>query len=453
VQSLEQRRLVSTDVQAPQAHTIEGQRLTLRRGARDMAQALSLEVVTLMVDNLARDPRLLEPVRQVIRNLEPPLLRLALVDPRFFTDKQHPARRLLHELTHRSLAFESVAASGFDRFLLDLQAALAPLFQAPIESAAVFEGKLEALRLQWSLASRGAQKEHAVAVDVLQHAEARNLLAEKIARSVTSHPDSAKVAPVVIDFLRGPWSQVVAQARIKQGAGSVAAERFEALVPALLWSAHPELARSSPAKLTRLVPRLLATLREGLDSIHYPVTRTSLFLEALMTLHQAVFRAGAAQPGAVAAAPVLEVAAAVERAYPVLDGDPWIAPEEALASNFVELQDGPSDAAPAPAPARADPLADGAQAASTDSDLALGSWVEMWAHGLWQRSQLTWASPHGTLFLFTGVFGTTQSMTRRSRDKLLHSGHLRLVSGQAADEEALDAVAQTAMRNSLDSVI
>jgi hypothetical protein len=453
LQSLEQRRGAAHGLQSPQPASIEGQRLALRRSVRDIAQALSLEVVTLMVDNMARDPRLLEPVRQVIRNLEPPLLRLALVDPRFFTDKQHPARRLLHELTHRSLAFESSAASGFDSFLQDLQAALAPLFQLPIENADVFDAKLEALRLQWSRDTQAHQSERDLAVDVLQHAEARNLLAEKIARSIVTHPDSVKVPSVVIDFLCGPWAQVVAQARIKQGSGSVAAERFEALVPALLWSAHPELARSSPAKLTRVVPRLLATLREGLETIHYPATRTSLFLEALMAIHQKVFRAETTRSGEVAADASLPDVALPDRVQPVLDGDPWIAPEEARASNFVELQDSPGDPAPTDAPLAADLLGSSGLEIISDSDFSLGSWVELWTNGVWQRTQLTWASPHGTLFLFTGVFGTTQSMTRRSRDKLMATGRLRLVSGQAVDEEALDAVAQTAMRNSVDSVL
>jgi hypothetical protein len=238
----------------------------------------------LMVDNMARDARLLEPVRQVIRNLEPALLRLVLVDPRFFTDKQHPARRLLHELTHRSLAFDAPDATGFDAFLREAQATLAPLFQSPIESAEVFEAKLAVLRTQWTRETQANDHKREAAVDVLQHAEARNLLAQEIARRIEGHPDSAQVPAVVLDFLCGPWSQVVAQARIKQGSGSVEAEKYEALVPAMLWSAHPELARSSPAKLTRLVPRLLTNLREGLETIQYPATRTSVFLEALMAV-------------------------------------------------------------------------------------------------------------------------------------------------------------------------
>ena len=42
-------------------------------------------------------------------------------------------------------------------------------------------------------------------------------------------------------------------------------------------------------------------------------------------------------------------------------------------------------------------------------------------------------------------------MTRRSRDKLAAVGHLRLVSSKAVVEGALNAVAQTAMRNSVDT--
>ena len=41
-------------------------------------------------------------------------------------------------------------------------------------------------------------------------------------------------------------------------------------------------------------------------------------------------------------------------------------------------------------------------------------------------------------------------MTRRSRDKLVASGGLRLFSGQTVVDGALDAVAQIAMRNSMD---
>lgn len=458
VQKLEQRRVGGEEAQSAPASAIELQRQAIRRGATNVAQALSLEVVSLMLDNIAHDPRLLDPVQHVIRGLEPALLRLSLADPRFFTEKHHPARQLLQELTHRSLAFDSVNTSGFKEFLKELEAAIAPLAGMEIKDDEPFERVLIGLQETWAQAARQKERAREAAVFALQHAEARNLLAEKIARSIDEHPDAALVPEVVLDFLCGPWAQVVAQARIKGGAGSEVADKYQALISALLWSAHPELARQNVTKLTRLVPRLLATLREGLDSIHYPAVRTSAFFEALMTIHQRAFR-GPSGPVAPAAAPVLDEDSGRDKAVASLRsnfvevGEPWVAPEEAQASNFVDIN---ALAAPAtqdavPAQAGAVVPASAVNTAEALDELPLGSWIELQSKGQWSRTQLTWSSPHGTLFLFTNSVGATQSMTRRSRDKLVASGQLRLISGQPVVEEALDAVAKVALRNSLDS--
>ena len=74
-------------------------RTRARAAAQGLEQSLGVEVVALMVDNIVRDPRLLAPVQALVAELEPALLRLVRHDPRFFTDRQHPARRLLHEIS------------------------------------------------------------------------------------------------------------------------------------------------------------------------------------------------------------------------------------------------------------------------------------------------------------------------------------------------------------------
>jgi hypothetical protein len=242
------------------------------------------------------------------------------------------------------------------------------------------------------------------------------------------------------------------------GANTSAADKYQALISAMLWSAHPELTRKNIAKLTRLVPLLLNTVRDGLETIRYPATKTSVFLEALMGLHQLAFRS--------AAKPAVQVEESIPARLPgaranlLQDGDPWVAPEEAVASNFMafpEVQSVPAfPVLDAPQTALAStpdvPAVEAGKVADAVlDDLPLGSWVELQTNGQWVRTQLTWASPHGTLFLFTSVFGTTQSMTRRSRDKLVANGGLRLVSGQTVVDGALDAVAQIALRNSVDT--
>lgn len=448
VQRLEQRR--SAPVRVAEAGAVQLACEAIRRSASGVAQALSLEVVNLMVDNIARDPRLLVPVQELVRSLEPALMRLALVDPRVFTDKTHAARGLVQEITHRSLAFATEQTTGFAGFYQEVRDAVAPLTEMAVQGPEPFEIVLAQLRGAWDASAKAQEASRAQAVQALQRAEQRNLLAEKIAREIDSHPDAAQVPEVVIAFLCGPWAQVVANARLQGGAGSSAADKYQALISAMLWSAHPELARTNITKLTRLVPLLISTLREGLDSIRYPATKTSVFLEALMGLHQHVFRT-AAKPSSAPAVGQAEASAHVNKMRPVEDGDPWVAPEEARDSNFIELPE-VQEAPASEALAAAQPVPQAATALS-GGVLPLGSWVELLTHGEWVRTQLTWASPHGTLFLFTSVYGTTQSMTRRTHDKLVLAGQLRLISGQPVVDGALDAVAQQAMRNSLDSTL
>jgi hypothetical protein len=313
-----------------------------------------------------------------------------------------------------------------------------------IEDAEPFEKVLHQLQGEWKQAERASARSREEAMQALQQAEQRNLLAEKIAREVASHPDAARVPAVVMDFLCGPWAQVVAQARIGGATAEGAADKYQALISALLWSTDPELTRKNIAKLTRLVPLLLGNLREGLETIRYPATRTSVFLEALMGLHQQAFRA-AKSPPRPEPKPEPEVAPVPStRSNLVDEGNPWVAPQEAQASNFIELPDSPAEAPAAP-PAAA------AASAPALSNLPLGSWVEMRVQDQWVRTQLTWASPHGTLFLFTNAQGATQSMTRRSGDKLAAAGHLRVISDRPVVDGALNAVAQMALRNSVNT--
>lgn len=419
----------------------------LRQGASGLGQALSLEVVALMVENIARDVRLLDPIREVVKNLEPALLRLALVDPRFFSDKQHPARRLLQEITHRSLAYDSDDSRGFTAFFEPLQRAVSPLADMSIEGAEPFERVLQTLVEVWDEQKKPQQVEKAV--QALQHAEERNLLAEKLAREIQAIPEAGCVPSGVLEFLCGPWAQVMAHARMAAPVGADDPGHYTELVAALLWSAQPALTSKNITKLTRLVPKLLGKLREGLSLIDYPPLKTSLFFELLMKLHQQAFRpqatAATSSPPAVLLPSLLESA------------DSWVAPSEAKISGFMELPQEPRQPSPA---ALAVTTAVGAVepvgmmeaniAASADALLPVGAWVEMQVNGAWVRTQLSWASPHSSLFLFTSADGSTQSMTRRSRDKLLAAGTMRVVAGQPVVDGALDAVVQTAMLNSID---
>lgn len=409
------------------------------RRAAGLGDALSMEVVALMVDNIARDSRLLWPVQQFVRALEPALMQLALADPRFFSNKEHPARRLLQDITDHSMAFNGAEAPGFKRFMRSLMDIAGPLASATIEGADDFEQVRQQLHAQWADGEQVREQERLRAIEALERAEQRHILAAKLSGEIRLLPQIDNIPGEITHFLLGPWAQVMAQARLTDKSGSADPGRYQEMVDALVWSAQPELTRMNTGELARLLPHLLPRLREGLASIDYPPDRTEAVFEQLMQLHQQAFQGGP-KPDA----PPSETEPA-EQPTLLMDDEPWVAPSEAQESGFMDAlqpsQPGSLEPLPVPTPA----------APPTRPALTVGSWVNLLVAGQWERTQLSWVGSQGTFFLFTNASGRTQSMTLRLLDRCIQQGSLQVLSQQPVVDVALDAVAQAAMRNSVES--
>ena len=221
---------------------------------------------------------------------------------------------------------------------------------------------------------------------------------------------------------------------------------------------QPELTRANTGQLARLLPKLLPKLREGLASIDYPADRTEAVFELLMQLHQQAFTPGRrvaapATTAPAAAAPMATPAAEPAQPAPLDDDDPWVAPSEARESGYIDISQSPesegADTAPEAAPETAPGNAAPPQLPS--STITVGTWVNLQVAGQWERTQLSWIGSHGNLFLFTSASGRTQSMTLRLLDRLLQQGALQVLAEQTVVDNALNAVAQTAMQNSVES--
>ncbi|CAN7490673.1 DUF1631 family protein [Acidovorax sp. LjRoot194] len=373
--------------------------------------AVATEVVGRMMFNIAQDARLLPPVQKAVQTLEPALKQLVQHDARFFTESNHPARRLLDELTQRSLAFTGETAPGFSSFMRLVKGAVDHLSSSEIKDAGPFDTVLKALQSAWDTQEKKLKAHQEAQQKALLHAEQREMLAEKIAADIRKLADVASVPADIVDFAAGPWADVVALAQVLKPADSPDDDPggYLALVPVLLWSSQPDLTRQDPDRLNDSIPGLLAKLRKGLKTIGYPAVQTSALLQRLVGLHQEAFEK---PPPAAVAKPEPEPVAepAVQDA---LQQEPAPAPEVA---------EEPQDSAQAPAEALPDPYA----------DFVIGAWVELVTNGRLVRTQLTWSSPHGTLFLFTAPDASTQSMTRRMRDKLASEGALRVIPAPAA---------------------
>ena len=414
--------------------------------SKQIGKQLGEEVIRLMLESLIEDERMLVKVRRTLETLEPVLLRLAQTEPRFFSEKQHPARQFLDRITHRSLAFTSESDEGFHKFMRAVEQAVAALLGMQNISAASFAQVLKILEESWAREDKAQKARREEAARALLHAEQRNLLAKRLSlefRERLAVKENKDIPVFVGDFLCGPWAQAVAESQLvySDSAGTDPNE----LVEELIWSVQPRVARLNRTRLVELVPNLLARLREGLQVISYPPELIARFFDDLISLHEAALEGARVPREAVAPDSVSAVPLPAPGAVEVSEA-PWVVAQEATESGFLEEDavmpldfsgDDPAPDSSAPAPAEG-------------AELVTRTWVELMFEGQWVRAQLTWVSPHRTLFMFNSAGNKAHSMSRRTLNRLRTQGLMRVVSDGHLIDNALDAVAQVALRNTFD---
>jgi hypothetical protein len=426
-------------------------RTRLKQQARNADQVLGLEVVRKLVNQVARDARLLAPVREAIVALEPSLLRLAMVDPRFFGDEQHPGRRLVERVADRSLTFNDEFSAEFNAFSDSVAASfneLNALGDAEVGDAGPFQSALAKLEASWAAQDQAeAARRHAV-LDAVRFAEQRQAQADQIAWDLSQRGDLEGVPTIVQDFIYGPWSLVMANARLTDGSKPVDPGAHGSVVTDLLWSVKRDMTLREPARLIELLPGLLTRLRTGLGALGQAPQESESFFQALEQLHRPVLRLRAKKRREDSDFSPLEPEVdrscpePAPRQQPKSVHSPWMGQQELDAAGFQDTL--PTNHAELEPSADVSPLP---QDGPVDVDAVIaglreGCWVDLYSRRHWLRAKLVWASTKGTLFMFVSHGGQPHSMTRRSCERLLRERLLRPVEMHGAVSHAIDLLAR-----------
>ncbi|MDB5947357.1 MAG: hypothetical protein JWQ33_2383 [Ramlibacter sp.] len=438
-------------------------RTRLKKEARHADQVLGLEVVRKLVNQVAVDARLLAPVRESIVALEPSLLRLAMVDPRFFSDEEHPGRRLLERVADRSLKFNDEFSTEFRDFSSSVAASfngLNALGDGAMQDAGPFRSALAALEASWTAQDSAEQEQRKSVLDAVRFAEQRQAAADQIAWELSQRADLEDVPAVVQDFVYGPWALVMAHARLTATGRQIDPGGHGSVVTDLLWSVKRDVTLRDPARLIDMVPGLLNRLRSGLGALGQGPQESESFFQSLEQMHRPVLRLRAKKRRDDSDFAPIETGAELPRPEPAPRQppkpvhSPWMGRQEldaagfqdTLPTNHAELTEAGGQAAHAHADERDDGPTPGSRPVEVDALIARlgeGCWVDLYSRRHWLRAQLVWASTKGTLFMFVSHGGQPHSMTRRSCERLLRDRLLRPVEMHGAVSHAIGVIAQT----------
>lgn len=206
----------------------DGQPLALSREDGD-----TIDLVGMLFGHLSRETGLGETAQDLLARMQLPLMRVALADPGFFTQSEHPARKLLNTVIEAGERWIDDADPDPD-LLLRLQQVVKQVSHGDVSDPVALDdlhkglaGHVQALARRAEIAER-RQIEAAKGREKLEIArrQARTALARMIDRADPPTP--------LRDMLERTWVPVLALTLLRQGEGSALFHRRLAVADQLL---------------------------------------------------------------------------------------------------------------------------------------------------------------------------------------------------------------------------
>ncbi len=405
------------------AGTVRERSTELKKKATTTGEKAIIEVVALMFQSILAEDRIPPAVRVWFARLQVPVLRVALAEPEFFSNLDHPARRLIDRMGACVLGFDSTSING-SALEAEIRRVVQVIEQYPETGRRVFQLVYDEFE---KFLSKFLTEKQATSrlVSVAQQVEQRETLAIQYTIELRTMLRDMPVRDEIREFLFKTWAEVLALSAVRDGPQHADTVAFKRTAADLVWAASAKPNRSDRAQVIQNLPGLLQRLRQGLALLGVNGPEQDTQVKTLTDTLADAF---------------LSKTASIPQAH-----------IEAMAKRLANLEDFMSDAALGDMPLNADNIEMmlGIDASSIHvvadngapvddamvvwaQELQPGTWYTLDHNGASAQVQYAWQSQRKQLHLFAAVDGSSYLIQLRRLAAYLQAGLL-----VAQDEEGL----------------
>lgn len=412
----------------------------LSQGANQV-DSITIDIVAMLFDYVFNDRQIPDAIKALLARLQIPILKAALLDKGFFSQRGHPARVLLDGLAELALQCDdTIGPDHADyRFIDELVMKVQSDFDTDLAVFSAASASLQAFMADRAASGDAFDERSAKLLHDRERSEIARLVAEN---TIHEKLDGKILPPAVVVMLKARWVDVLRQAHLAGGEEGAAWGTACQVVDDLLWSLTARFGPEERKRLVSLLPRMLRILQQGLSAIQADPAERDRFFATLVAHHTMAVKSGLRQAdvgGDTQTLPALDLVDANSVDVPPPEPEP----------EDVELDPGE------PGLMRIHLEADGVKVEelrlSRDTggvvDTALpptlvrGAWVEFRRPEGALRAKLSWVSPHKGVLLFTNPSSARAiSLTPDVFALQLRDGLVRIFAEAPLSERAVDSV-------------
>jgi len=264
---------------------------TQAAGVLGQMDAMTLDIVVLVFDYILDDKRIPDAMKALIGRLQIPVLKVTMLDKSFFSQKAHPARRLLDLLADASVGWDP--EEGHDSSLYQKVAEIVQhILNQFDEGLEVFADAVNEFQAYQADEKQVSDEFTSRSAQFLRNREqreiARVIAHDAIMGSLLDQPTPAPIR----DFLLSHWEDRLARVHVEKGENSPDWNHAVATMNDLIWSLSPKTDKEERRKLIDLLPRLLKQLDSGINAISLGKAARDDFFSALVKCHAVAVKAG-----------------------------------------------------------------------------------------------------------------------------------------------------------------
>jgi hypothetical protein len=396
-------------------------------------ESVTIDIVAMLFDFIFDDRDIPPAIKALVSRLQIPVLKVAMLDSTFFSDRQHPARRFLGSISGIAVRWGS-AVDETDPFYCKL-AELVEHIQNEFETDVKVFGTALAV-LDVFVKQRENEEESTVltATDLVIRHEQEASAWERAQHAVQTF--WVRPLPALIEaFVSDHWIYALQKVALEHDADSPAWKSAVGAMEDLDWSIQPKKSQEDRLKLISMLPRLLGQLNKGLDSIDADPAQRRAFFDELVECHSAALKGDMAGLSPEAAAlpkkPKLTPPPSTDQ-----EGDLLVTRS---VDNGVEVEE--------IILVGASPIwrASDREAFARVGELKRGDWLEFRQEdGSTSRERLNWISPQRGILVFSNHRSAKAiSISPEALARQLRDGNASIVSGTPLFERALSGVLET----------
>ena len=344
---------------------------SLPAGSLSRGEENTLDLLSRIFETVLLDESIPPETRELIRFLQVPVLKAALLDQSFFFEEMHPARRMIDLLSRldweRCRAPDAPVVQAMRRGVDRIGREPGAEPQAFAEAVAEVEARL-------AEEERAAEDAIAQPIARATRLEKQTVAARSARQAVGLRLDDGALVALVSSFLERRWIDVLTFAHLIDEERPGAVDNATQAMDDLVWTVKPKATQEERRALIAKLPPLITTLNKWLDAIRWQGAERLQFFAELAECHLQIVRAP------LELSPERQLELAVEAAQQ--DALRRIAQEQAAA-------------------AQEEPLEKDEALVQVD-DLERGMRLEFaQPDGSVRKVRLAWVSPRRTLFIFS----------------------------------------------------